>query len=243
MDASTQGKGGACRSKSRIKSTPNRERFVHLQELYAAPEELSARHLLPAAAAASEASAHGGSGFGASAVATGRAGSQGLGSSSDSLTGAVPAPGATGRLPSGALPPLHGGLPLPAISLQRTPAADMFSLGLLLLQLLHPLGGGGTGSTGSSGSSGGRDDGSAGPSSSTVDALAALAAAAASPAAEQTRRMLQDARHQILPSSLVQVCHLGLGWCIQTTAVKRLHPLGVQQSLSTGCTMPWLDMA
>lgn len=184
---------------------------MHLQELYAAPEEVSARQSLPAAAAAGEASAHGGSAFGASAVATARTGSQGLGSSSDSLTGAVPTPGATGRLPSGALPPLQGGLPLSPAATQRTPAADMFSLGLLLLQLLQPLGGGGnSGSSGSS--SGGRDDSSAGPSSSVVDAAAAAAsgAAGAADALGHARRMLQDARHQILPSSLVQVCYLGL---------------------------------
>jgi hypothetical protein len=181
-----------------------------VQELYAAPEEVSARHSLPAAAAAGEASAQGGSAFGASAAATGRAGSQGLGSSSDSLTGAVPAPGATGRLPSGALPPLQGGPPSLVAPPQRTPAADMFSLGLLLLQLLQPLGGGGnSGNSGSS--SGGRDDSSSGPSSSVVDAAAAAAsgAAGAADALGQARRMLQDARHQILPSSLVQVCQLG----------------------------------
>lgn len=186
---------------------------MHLQELYAAPEEVSARQPLPSPAAAGEASAHGGSAFGASAVATGRAGSQGLGSYSDSLTGAVPAPGATGRLPSGALPPLQGGPPSPAAPPQRTPAADMFSLGLLLLQLLHPLGG-----SGSSGSSSGAGDGSAGSSSSVVDPSAASHAAGAADVLGQARRMLQDARHQILPSSLVQVCHLG--WCAQTTTEK-----------------------
>lgn len=66
--------------------------------------------------------------------------------------------------------------PAPAAATRRTPAGDMFSLGLLLLQLLHPappVSGGAVGDGQSSG--------------------AAVA------------RMLRDARHQILPSALLQV--------------------------------------
>lgn len=173
------------------------------EELYAAPEELFARAQLTAADALGAAAVGGGSAHSNSsgpAHGGGRIGSDssvgGSGGSSDNLAGAVPAAGATGgRLPSGALPLQHD--PPPP---QRTPAGDMFSLGLLLLQLLHPVGGGVAG------------DRSAG-SSSTATAPAADSESGAAPAAaEQAQRMLRDARHQILPSALLQVCHRGCGF-------------------------------
>lgn len=165
---------------------------VDEEELYAPPEELFARPQ-PAAADATVmagGSAHGSrSGGGGSVGGSFRSASGGSvggsGGSLDNLVGAVPAAGATGgRLASGALP-LQGSLQPPP---QRTPSGDMFSLGLLLLQLLHPLSGG-----------------SSAAASSPAAGLEADAGGALA-AAEQARRTLRDARHQILPSALLQAC-------------------------------------
>lgn len=160
------------------------------EELYAAPEELFARARPAASAAASDAS------NAAPAAAAGRAGrSTSAGIASSGSVATVPAAGAAGG--ATAVRPADGGrhgagmaggaLAAP----QRTPAGDMFSLGLLLLQLLHPV----DAHSRAGGSGSDREDADEGIAPDEAEAAAAARA----------QRVLRDARHQILPTSLLQV--------------------------------------